>query len=126
MAAVTAHRFIAWPPHRDEDGWFVVKVGLESPTRAESCTTIGCSIRSRVYPSFSVNSKEVQYWPLPQLVPRPRQAHERVDPQRATLLSMGSKSSITEGPFAPATPSASAKPRETAVLTAVLAGRLRP
>jgi hypothetical protein len=31
-----------------------VKAGLSPPTRPKSCTTIGCPIRSRVHPSFSV------------------------------------------------------------------------
>jgi hypothetical protein len=31
-----------------------VKVGLGTPTRPESSTTIGCAIRSRVYPLFYV------------------------------------------------------------------------
>src|SRR4029453_15709349 len=31
MAVVAAHRFMYWPPHWDEDGCFVVKVGLGAP-----------------------------------------------------------------------------------------------
>src|SRR4029450_4143979 len=31
MAAMAAHRFIAWPPHCNEDGCFVVKAGLSPP-----------------------------------------------------------------------------------------------
>src|SRR5215218_4239595 len=55
MAAVAAHRFINWPPHCNEDGTFR-REGWprEPPTRPESCTTIGCSIRSRVHRLDSV------------------------------------------------------------------------
>jgi hypothetical protein len=31
MAAIAAQRFMYWPPHWDEDGCFVVKVGLGAP-----------------------------------------------------------------------------------------------
>src|SRR5215216_3828632 len=31
MAAIAAQRFMYWPPHLDEDGCFVVKVGLGAP-----------------------------------------------------------------------------------------------
>src|SRR5215212_5675757 len=51
------------------------------PTRPESCTTIGCSIRSCVYPLMSVVLTSREYgWRRQQRCHRPSEAGERVRP----------------------------------------------